>query len=72
MIALGEVRTYFTYGKFIDMIHTLPPDELLGRKSLTCEGCYGRLQDITKMVPPENGYVHSFYYTGPLYADLFI
>lgn len=67
LVALGEVRTYFTYGKFVDMIHTLPPDEFLGRKYLTCEGCYGRLQDITKMVRPENGYVNSSHFiTGSL------
>lgn len=55
LLALGEVRVFFVFGKYVDMFHTLPPDVALGRRGMRYEECYGRLSDITKMVRPENG-----------------
>lgn len=53
--ALGEVRVYFVFGKYVDMIHTLPEDRVVGRIGFRSEECYGRLSDVTKMVRPATG-----------------
>ena len=53
LFSLGEVRTFITYGRVVEVLHTLPEDYRLKRTRMLHESCYGYLADITKIKRPE-------------------
>ncbi|KAJ3979344.1 hypothetical protein F5890DRAFT_1478608 [Lentinula detonsa] len=55
LLMLGEVRTFITFGRVIELIHTLPEDPVLKRDQMLHERCHGSLNDLTKMTKPERG-----------------
>ncbi|KAJ3794066.1 hypothetical protein GGU11DRAFT_811504 [Lentinula aff. detonsa] len=53
LIMLGEVRTFITFGRVIELIHTIPENPLFNRHEMLHERCHGNLNDITKMTKPK-------------------
>ncbi|KAJ3994852.1 hypothetical protein F5050DRAFT_413687 [Lentinula boryana] len=53
LIMLGEVRTFITFGRVIELIHTIPENPLFNRYDMLHERCHGNLNDITKMTKPK-------------------
>ncbi|KAJ3780012.1 hypothetical protein GGU10DRAFT_337530, partial [Lentinula aff. detonsa] len=55
LLILGEVRTFITFGRVIELIHTVPEDPVLKRDNMLNERCHGNLMDLTKMTLPQRG-----------------